>query len=365
VDGEAADQVDDADQLHRCILSCGTGMSEGGVIGWDVGGVNTKVARVRGGTVIAVHGRPYEVQRDPGALTALLRELAASVGGTSSDRHALTMTAELSQMFRTKREGVAFVLDAIEAAFPTSDVCVFTTVGRFVSIAGARAEPQAVAAANWTATARMVATLYPDAILIDVGTTSTDIIPVVGGRVMAKGLTDPARLASGELVYTGALRTPVEAIVSHVPLYGGLATVSAEGFALVGDVHLWRGDLAADDYSVTAPDGRAASREFAGERIARVVCADRELLDDAGVSVIADAVADEQRRRVVAAIRRVLDRHPRIRTAVVTGLGAFIARGAAEAAGMDVIDLARSLGSAAARCAPAAAVALLLDTEAT
>src|SRR5215510_2835263 len=208
------------------------------VIGWDIGGVNTKMARIVNGIVTAVRSRPYELQRDPHALAPLLRELHAD-GGEASDVHAVTMTAELSQMFRTKREGVSFVLDAIDEAFPSSRVQVFTVDGRFVDPVTARAEPLAVAAANWAATARQVARSHPDALLIDIGTTSTDIIPIVDGRVVADGLTDPARLASRELVYTGALRTPIEAIVTHVPLGAGTAGVSAECFALVGDVHLW------------------------------------------------------------------------------------------------------------------------------
>ncbi len=68
--------------------------------------------------------------------------------------------------------------------------------------------PLTVAASNWVATALVVADEVPDAILIDMGSTTTDIIPIVGGVVRAIGLTDPDRLASGELVYTGALRTP-------------------------------------------------------------------------------------------------------------------------------------------------------------
>ena len=245
------------------------------VIGWDIGGVNTKVARVSGGTVLAARSHPYEIQRDPLALTPLLRSLASAVGATADDRHALTMTAELSQLFRTKREGVAFVLDAVTKAFPSSELRVFTVDGRFLSATDARNEPLAVAASNWAATASIVAFDHPDAILIDIGTTTTDVIPIVRGRVAAVGTTDPARLASCELVYTGALRTPVEAITSRVPLGDSFAGVSAESFALIGDVHVWRGDLTPEDYSVTAPDGRPASREFAGERIARIVCADR------------------------------------------------------------------------------------------
>ena len=334
------------------------------MIGWDVGGVNTKAARVEHGRLLAVRGRPFELQRASEWLTALLRELAGELGvaaDAAGVTHAVTMTAELSQMFRTKREGVAFVLDALASAFPSAPMRVFSVDGRFLSPSEARANPLAVAAANWAATATFVARQHPDALLIDIGTTTTDIIPIVGGAVVAKGRTDPERLASGELVYTGALRTLVEAITTDVPLRGECVGVSAEGWALAGDVHVWRGELAPEDYTVPTPDGRPVSREFCGERLARVVCADREMLDDAAVSAMADAVADAQVARIADAIRRVVARHPALTTAVVTGLGAFIAAAAARVAGLRVVPLADELGDEGARFAPAAAVALLLD----
>jgi probable H4MPT-linked C1 transfer pathway protein len=332
------------------------------VAGWDVGGVNTKVAHVDGGAIVSVCGRPFELQRAPDRLVPLLRELASEAGCPlegADVTHAVTMTAELSQMFRTKREGVAYVLDALERAFPCSEIRVFAVDGRFVTPAEARAEPLAVAAANWSATAHLVALEHSDALLLDIGTTTTDIIPIAAGLVAAKGRTDPERLASGELVYTGALRTPAEAIVSKVAVDGQTVRVSAEGFALAGDAHLWRGGLDPLDYTVPTPDGRPATREFAGERLARVVCADRELLDETAISQLADALADAQVQRIATAIREVRTRHPSLDTAVVTGLGAFLAEAAARVAGLKVVPLANQLGDAAARFAPAAAVALL------
>src|SRR5256712_11718207 len=147
------------------------------VLGWDVGGVNTKVARVVQGTVAAARAQPYEIQRDPTALASLLARLAAEQGTAGGAVHAVTMTAELSQIFRTKREGVRFVLDAVTAGFPEADVRVYAADGRFLSVAGARIEPLAVAAANWAATAQLVAQSVSETILIDTGTTTTDIIP--------------------------------------------------------------------------------------------------------------------------------------------------------------------------------------------
>jgi probable H4MPT-linked C1 transfer pathway protein len=338
-------------------------MTKTAILGWDIGGVNTKVARLRSGTdgsVLRTVSLPYEVQRDPGALAPVLLAAAREAGGESSDIHAVTMTAELSQAFRTKREGVAFVLDALQAAFPESIVHVYTVDGRFVGPQEARVRPLSVGASNWAATANWVARTIPTCVLIDIGTTSTDLIPVIDGRVAAVGQTDPERLLSGELVYSGALRTPAEAIARQLPLWGGQAGVSADGFALIGDAHLWRGNLSSDDYTCRAPDGRPATRVFAGERLARMVCADRDMLDDSAIDGIATALADAQVRTLVLALERVRSRWPTIAVAVVTGLGDFIAADAARAAGLATVSLADQLGPAS-RTAPAAAVAWLLS----
>ncbi len=335
------------------------------MLGWDIGGVNTKASRVE-----IEEGRlsrpralsaPLEMQRDSAALVPTLRRLAAALGGGTA-AHAVTMTAELSQAFRTKREGVGFVLDALAEAFPGEPLKIYGTGGRFLDPREARERPLEVDAANWAATARFVGRQVPDCLLVDIGTTSTDIIPIEAGAPAMVGWTDPDRLLSGELVYTGALRTPVEAVARQVPLRGGLCPLAAEGFALIGDAYLWLGTLDAGDYSVAPPDGRPPTREFAGERLARAVCADAEMLDEDAVGLIARGLAEAQVSLVADAMRRVHARHPLLGTAVVTGLGDFIAAEAACRAGLEVVALADRLGDAA-RTAPAAAVAWLLAEE--
>ncbi len=330
------------------------------IIGWDVGGVNLKAARLAAGALTATI-EPFELQRAPDRLPEVLAALAGRLHATPADRHAITMTAELSQFFRTKREGVAFVLDAVAAALPGAALHVWGTDGRFHPPERARTEPLRAAASNWMATAAFVALYRRDAILLDVGSTTADIIPIVNGSVAALGRTDPERLGSGELIYTGALRTPIEAVVRRVPLAGGEASVSAEGFALTGDLHLWLGNLTAEDYTVDTPDGRPASREFAGERLARVVCGDRETLTEADIDRLARAVAESQIDEIAGATRRVRERHPELDVAVVAGLGDFIASAAARRAGLRTLPLGDILGRDAARAAPAAAVAHLLE----
>ena len=333
------------------------------VLGWDIGGVNIKVAAVRDGRVVSVRSQPFEIQRAPGQLAALLQELAQDTERARPLAHAVTMTAELSQVFRTKRDGVAFVLDAVAAAFPDDPIHVYTTDAAFIAPAAARAWPLRAAAANWMATASLVSQHHHQALLVDVGTTTTDLIPVGDGAVTVTGRTDPDRLASGELVYTGAVRTPVEAIIRGVSVNGTPTRVSAEGFALTGDVHVWLGELDPNDYEAATPDSRPTTREFARERLARVICADRDMLDDAAIDQLARSIAEEQVAQIATAIAQICRRQPSLTAAVVTGLGWFIGTRAARAAGLPVESLSSHLGDAGARCAPATAVALLLEQQ--
>src|SRR5215211_6625405 len=140
-------EIDHTDDSHQ-------GYSVPMILGWDIGGVNTKVACLDDQGILTTRSRPFELQREPEALVRVLTELAGEVGAAAAGTFtcAVTMTAELSQMFRAKRDGVNFVLDAVSAAFPNANILVFTTGRRFRSVDDARQDPIAAAAANWAAT---------------------------------------------------------------------------------------------------------------------------------------------------------------------------------------------------------------------
>ena len=331
------------------------------IIGWDIGGSNVKAVRIEHATdpsPILIE-QPFALWREPQRLPEVLRDVASRL--RDADMMAVTMTAELADCFATKREGVGCVLDACGAAFTGGHTWVYGVDGRFRSPDAARQAPLIVAAANWMASATLVAHTYPDAIFIDAGSTTTDVIPIAGGRVVAGGKTDPGRLRRGELVYTGALRTPVCAIVRWLPVKGRRCRVAAEHFAIAADAHRWTGRISEDDYTCETPDGRGRSRSDAAARLARMVCADREMLDDDDITAIAEHVARAQVRQIASGLRQVIKRvGPAGRTAVLAGQGRFLARMAAQDAGLAVRDLADDLGPGAARHTAAAAVAYLL-----
>ena len=144
--------------------------------------------------------------------------------------------------------------------------------------------------------------------MLDVGSTTADVIPIADGRVAAAGRTDLDRLLAGELVYTGALRTNLAAIAPRVPMRGRWCPVASELFAISADVHLILGHLAPEAYTCPTPDGRAASVECARERVARLVCADVEQLAPAEIETIAAYLHAEQVRQIEAAARQVSTR---------------------------------------------------------
>ena len=341
------------------------------ILGWDVGGANIKVSRVDPdeGSSQAVLEHPFPLWREYARLPSVLSALADRAGAAQAVRRdgeppamAVTMTAELADCFATKREGVGFVVGAFRAAFPASATWFYGADGRFHSAEEAQERPLDVAAANWMASATWVARTHPDALFVDVGSTTTDIVPIVAGRVAAGGYTDLARLRLGELVYTGCLRTPVSAILRSVRLGAGRCRLAAEHFAVTADVYRWLGRITEEEYTCETPDGRGRSRSEAGARLARVVCADLETLGAADITAIADHIARAQTRQIRHGIREVLRRLTTARphVAVLAGSGAFLARAAAEAAGLATSDLVSDLGADAARAAPAAAVAQLL-----
>jgi (4-(4-[2-(gamma-L-glutamylamino)ethyl]phenoxymethyl)furan-2-yl)methanamine synthase len=298
------------------------------VIGLDVGGANTKAAVVHSDEQVQTVSEPFEVWREPDALGDAV---ASVVGRLGLERVpvALTTTAELVDVFPSKREGVLYVLEATRRALPGRRLRVMTTAGELVGLEEAEAEPLRCAAANWVATALLIGRSLSDAILLDCGGTTTDVIPIVAGEVAARGHTDLERLLAGELVYTGALRTNIAALLSHVPIGGEPCPVTSELFAISADAHLLRGSLVPEQCTCTFPDGRGTSLPEVRSRLARVVCADPEQLAGGDLEAIAAAVEEAQVSSIATALDRVAATVPAGARVVAVGVGAFLARAAA------------------------------------
>ncbi|MCP8321167.1 MAG: H4MPT-linked C1 transfer pathway protein, partial [archaeon] len=205
-----------------------------------------------------------------------------------------------------------------------------------------------------------------DCILLDVGSTTTDIIPIIKGRMMVKGKNDLERLANGELIYTGALRTNVATIVEAVPVKGIMTRVSSELFALSGDVHLILGNISQDEYTSETADKRGKTRKEALSRLARVICADTDMLKEDEIVSIANYVYRKQLDKISDGLIQV---YSSMRVSIkdklsliLTGIGRnFLGRKSAEKLRFEsIIDLAQIIGKDASIATPSVAVALMV-----
>lgn len=336
------------------------------IIGWDIGGANVKAswrdgepgreARTR------VVSHPFEIWRERDRLADVLKCAAAVVScGATPGAMATTMTAELSDVFSTKREGVLFVVEALERAFPDTPLYGLDLSGEMVALEEATERPLAFAAANWLASALWIAEEFQSGLLVDVGSTTTDIVPILNGRVVAEGRTDMERLASGELVFTGVLRTNLAAIVQSVPVAGKLCRVASECFAVSGDVHLILGDLKVEEYTCSTPDGRPPSLGSARGRLARLVCADVEMLSSIEIEVLARRLRERQVAQIRDGMEQVIAGAPILREhpVLLLGAGAFLGAEAASVMGLESRHLSLELGERA-KALPCLAAAHLL-----
>jgi (4-(4-[2-(gamma-L-glutamylamino)ethyl]phenoxymethyl)furan-2-yl)methanamine synthase len=293
------------------------------MIGIDVGGANLKVV---GGDGVHIHPCPLW----QGAPLKELLRCHRTAPGTEA---AVVMSGELADCFSGKAEGIAFIVDAVRDVFP--EARFYGTDSRFHDQACT-----ALAAANWLASADYLREFFPGAVLVDIGSTTTDIIPL-GHFPTLLGLTDIQRLQKGFLVYTGMLRTSIPTLLPAVTLGGIRTPVSTEFFACSGDAHHVLGHITEEQYAGDTPDHQGTDRAACLRRLARVVCADVGEIGEEGAIRIAVEFAGVQQGMIHQAVARA-----------VTGSGAtgIIAAGIGAghfAAILGGTDLSLSLGPAA------------------
>jgi probable H4MPT-linked C1 transfer pathway protein len=290
------------------------------MIGIDVGGANLKVVSDDG---VCIHYCPLW---ENAPVTTLLEQYAIRPG----EQAAVVMSGELADCFENKMDGIAFIVNAVRDAFASA--YFYGTDGRFHD----NAVPQ-LAAANWLASADYLRAGYPDAVLLDIGSTTADIIPLAFFESL-KGLTDLRRLQKGYLVYTGMLRGNIATLLQSVVLDSVPTPVSSEYFATSADAHLVLGHITPEQYSCDTPDKKERTTIGALRRLARVVCADLEETGTDGAYQVAVQFWEQQKKLVCDQVRRVVGESGASQI-LVAGIGAPLF--ARELAG---IDLSREMG---------------------
>lgn len=353
----------------------GEGSRERIVAGLDIGGANLKLAWRQGDRLGAV-SKYFPMWQEHGNLSQAIRDLLLALEEFPS-RIAVTMTGELADCFASREVGVSAILHAVEEARQDIPTLVYSVDNEWYPVGDAIASlPKKTwdfAASNWKALATWVAKIPQFAgrsgIIVDIGSTTVDVIPFECGRVTTSAKTDHDRLLARQLVYTGLERTPICAIVSSLKVGEAECPVMAERFAESQDAHLLLGELARDEACRDTADGRPRLPEFAAARLARMVGEDSSRMKNEVLLQIAEQIVQAQVDQVLRAMKENLPDFAASQLPMVcfcghaTGMFKRLTENMPFSA--DTVQLADIVGEDVARSAPAFALVELFQSEAT
>ena len=271
----------------------------------------------------------------------------------------------MADTFATRHEGVVTI--AALAARELDPISLYAGRAGFVEPDRADRHVQDIASANWYASAALVARRRCSALFMDMGSTTTDIVPVADGAVAAQGYTDAERLAAGELVYTGLTRSFLMAVAQRAPFAGRWTTLVNENFATMADVHRILDLLPEGADQMATADGRPKTAEASRARLARMVGRDAADADATEWTALAQWLAEAQMRAVLDGAMLVLSGGtlPADAPVITAGIGATTLREIArrlrrEAVAFELLlDVEPAARERATQCAPAAALAIL------
>lgn len=335
------------------------------VIGWDIGGAHLKAA-------LAENGRLRDVRQQACTLWLGLEHLQTAIekilrAWPQANRHAVTMTGELVDLFTDRASGVRALIDQLSERLPSQALYVYAgRAGLLPAPMALDSEPIVIASANWLASAHYAAARLQRGVLIDIGSTTVDVIAFAEGAVLSDSVSDSDRLRRDELVYSGVVRTPVGVLARRVPFDGVWQNLAAEVFATTADVYRLLDSLPADADLMASADGRGKSLAESAARLARMLGRDAADAEPAAWRQVAAYLARRQLDTINDALDRSLSGDPRLADAplVGAGVGRFLVRRLARHSARDYVDFGAlcgvqgTLADAAAGCAPAAALAL-------
>ena len=334
------------------------------VAGFDIGGANTDLAIIDFEDdeikSIEVDYAYLPMWSNNDDLSSVLIELIENICPVSEiDAVGISMTAELVDAYDTKKDGVLDIVKKCEDTF--SCPIAYVGIDGMLSKSEIEESPLKAAAANWIATAQIATLISDNCIFIDTGSTTTDIIPIKDGKECAVGKSDFDRSATGELVYTGTLRTNLASFLDKVELNGKEYRVASELFAQTADVYTVLDLIKEKDYICDTFDGEGKSKLDCAKRIARVVCADLDMLSMEDIVEMSRFIHQKQVAQIADGLKQVVETQ-NLDLIVVTGLGKDILdRPAAESLGLKVKSMGDILTDEECVVAPAVGTAIMMN----
>jgi probable H4MPT-linked C1 transfer pathway protein len=344
-------------------------MTQTNSIGWDIGGAHVKAAVINPlGDVIAVYQQPCPLWKGLDQLRSAVTRILAEASGWHC-RQAITMTGELVDLFDDRDDGVKQIINTMTTLLPQSHCLVFAGLAGFIEADQVKvSDYQAIASANWLASASFAAQKVGNGLFVDIGSTTTDILLLNDGNVLAQGYTDYQRLCSQELIYTGIVRTAVMAVAQTARDQNQEIGIMAEYFATMADVYRVTGELNELHDQTETADGVEKTITASARRLSRMIGSDFFPEELPRWQQFAEAIRGQQLQKIQRGCEYRMQTVAFSKTTplIGAGVGRFLVKQIAQSSGYPYLDfadlfpeVANQTGLSTADCAPAVAVACL------
>jgi len=340
-------------------------------VGWDIGGAHVKATVINGqGKLLAVYQQPCPLWKGLEYLQQAVSIILSDIS-EPADCHAITMTGELVDLFVDRDDGVKQIISTLQTLLSGQRCYIYAGLEGFIPAEQVKIQHySAIASANWLASASFAAQKIGNGLFVDIGSTTTDILVLKDGQVQAQGYSDYQRLISKELVYTGIVRTAVMAVAQIAQDQGQEIGVMAEYFATMADVYRVTGELDEVHDQSESADGAEKTVIASARRLSRLLGSDFYVEELPRWKAFAENVREQQLHKILQAClcRLHVGGLEKQQPLMGAGVGRFLVKELAQRLERPYIDFTDlfpnaliQTGLSAADCAPAVAVACLLN----
>ncbi len=272
-------------------------------LGWDIGGAHTKLSTIKpNSSAFDIYKCHLWESTNP------LKKIISSICGKYKKKfnviNIITMSGEMSDIFESRSKGVKYILNIFDTV--NKNNYVFSIKKPFFFKLSKSISSESISSANWFATAKFLETKINNAIAIDIGSTTTDIMLIKEGKCINKNYSDLLRLQSSELIYMGVLRTPVHAVTKEILSHQKRFPIIPENFSNMSDVYSILSDINPKiDYSDSC-DHKSKSYRNSLRRLSRILGFDYESKNEKTVINLAKKIKLSQKDFLTKKINNLL-----------------------------------------------------------
>lgn len=332
-------------------------------IGWDIGGANLKAVLLDAeGIAQSVYQLACPLWKGLHELEQAMTNIWQSIQQPDA-LSVVTMTGELVDLFPNRQAGVCEIAKVVHRLLGER-VMFYAGDAGWVRFDAVAAHTQGIASMNWLASAQYLSEFAESALLVDMGSTTTDVIPLDKAKLSAIGRTDAERMANHALIYTGVVRTPLMALCPNISFKAKTYYVAAEYFATTADMYRLLKQLPETSDLADTADGKGKALNETARRIARMVGHDLEDYPMSDWVDLAAALKQQQKKLLMQVVKYHVNQD--VMPIIAVGIGAFLCKEIAQDLGLPIISVtdyvqAKDMHTQlqAVNCFPAYAVAKL------